>query len=140
MKTIMLIFLLAVSTRAVKAQNKSDTDKVICELPAFSIEPEFVGSGGDLEQYIYKHLKYPKKAKQKRTTGKVKASFTIEKDGTISNIIILESLPNGCDEAVTNLIKRMPKWRPAMKNGKLVRFFYELPVEFGLEFIEIQKR
>lgn len=130
MKKIILTILFFVSTEPVIAQNKSDTEKPTCELPALNIEPEFVASDGNLEQYIYKNLKYPKKAKRTKTTGLVKASFIIERDGTINNITILNSLPNGCDQAVINLIKRMPKWKPAMKNSQFVKFNYELVVKF----------
>lgn len=137
-RIFLLLFLLMLSTVAVKAQNKTEAERPVCELPAFNIEPEFIG--GNFEEYVYKNLEYPKKAKRKKTTGKVIASFVIEKDGTISNIIILKSLPDSCDEAVINVIKRMPKWRPAMQNGKLARFTYELPVEFGVEIIKKYKR
>ena len=105
----------------------------ICELPAYTMDAEFVNGKEGLARFVKNRLEYPKKAKRKKTTGTVVASFMIEKDGTISEIKILQSLPYGCDEAVINLIKRMPKWRPAKENGNPIRFLYELPVEFELE-------
>lgn len=104
----------------------------ICELPAYTMDAEFHSGKEGLARYIKNRLEYPKKARRKKITGTVVASFMIEKDGIIREIKILKSLPYGCDEAVINLIKRMPKWRPAMEEGKLVRFLYELPVEFEL--------
>lgn len=107
--------------------------ETVCKLPAQTMDAEFIGGKEGLAKFVKTRLEYPKKAKRKKTTGTVVASFIVERDGVIREIKILKSLPNGCDEAVINLIKRMPKWRPAMKNGKLIRFLYELPVEFELE-------
>jgi len=105
-----------------------------CAYPVpLALAPEFYSGKEGLAQFIKNRLEYPKKAKRKKTTGTVVASFMIEKDGVISEIKILQSLPNGCDEAVINLIKRMPKWRPAREKGRPIRFLYELPVEFELE-------
>lgn len=139
MKKIILIFSLVLLVENVKAQNKSEVDKPVCELPALNIKPEFAGRDGNFIQFIYNHLQYPKKAKRKKTTGKVITSFIVEKDGNISEIIILNGLPNGCNEAVINLIKRLPKWRPAMENGKFIRFTYELQIEFGPENYKFYK-
>lgn len=149
MKPILLILVMNLSV-VLKAQQKfplppnqppqllKQTDETICELPAVTIDAQFYSGKEGLAKFVETHLEYPKKARRKRTTGKVIASFMIERDGTISEIKILQSLPNGCDEAVINLIKRMPKWRPAMKNGNPIRFLHELPVEFELEKIKTQ--
>jgi len=105
----------------------------VCEFPAYTMEAAFFSGKEGLEQFVKTRLEYPKKAKRKKTEGVVVASFFIEIDGSIQEIKILQSLPNGCDEAVIRLIKRMPKWRPALDQGRAVRFLYELPVEFKLE-------
>lgn len=85
-KKILIVFSLFIFVENVKAQNKSELDKPVCELPASNIKPEFIGGDNNLQQFIYTHLQYPKKAKRKKTTGKVIASFIIEKDGNINDI------------------------------------------------------
>lgn len=144
MKAILLVLLMNLSVR-LKAQQQSplppnpppqllkQTNESVCELPAYTMDAEFHNGKEGLAQFVKNKLEYPKKAKRKRTTGNVIASFVIERDGTINEIKILKSLPNGCDEAVINLIKRMPKWRPAMDKGNPIRFLYKLPIKFELE-------
>ena len=134
MKLISLVLLLCFSVVAVKAQNKDEIEKSVCDLPVIiKSAPEFVNGKLNFEEYIYQKIIYPKKARRKKTNGIVTASFIIEKDGTTSTISILKSLPNGCDQAVIDVLKRMPKWKPAIENGKLIRFLYKVEVKFESE-------
>jgi periplasmic protein TonB len=95
--------------------------------------PEFPGGQIRLNDYLDKHLVYPKRAKKKRLEGKVFAQFAVEEDGTLTSIRISKSLSKECDEEVIRLLKNSPKWIPATENGKPVKNWMVLPIEFSLK-------
>lgn len=82
-------------------------------------------------QYIVQHINYPNEAYSKGISGKVFASFVVEKDGTISQIKIVKGIGGGCNEEVIRLMENSPKWIPASHKGELVRQRLIFPVQFG---------
>ena len=95
-------------------------------------QAEFPGGLDSMYAYIQKNLVYPEKAKAEGIEGRVFVSFIIEKDGSISNILIKRAIGGGCEEAVVEMIKNMPKWNPGKQKGKPVRFQFTLPIKFEL--------
>jgi protein TonB len=95
-------------------------------------QAEFPGGLDSMYAYIVKNLKYPELAKEKGIEGRVFISFIIEKDGSISNVKILRGIGGGCEEAAVEMIKNMPKWKPAKQRGKPVRCQFNLPIKFEL--------
>ena len=96
-------------------------------------QAEFPGGLDSMYAYIVKNLKYPEAAKEKGIEGRVFVSFIIEKDGSISNILIKRAIGGGCEEAAVEMIKNMPKWKPGKQRGKPVRVKYTVPVNFRLQ-------
>jgi protein TonB len=82
---------------------------------------------------IYKNVKYPPICRQSCFEGTAVISFIIEKDGSMSNAIILRD--PGCEtgEEALRVVKLLPKFSPAMKDGQAVRFQFNLPIRFRLE-------
>lgn len=95
-------------------------------------QAEFPGGMEAMYAYIQKNLVYPEKAKAKGIEGRVFVQFVIEKDGSISNILIKRGIGGGCEEAVVEMIKNMPKWKPGKQKGKPVRCQFTLPINFEL--------
>lgn len=95
-------------------------------------QAEFPGGLDSMYAYIQKNLVYPEKAKAEGIEGRVFVTFTIEKDGSISNILIKRAIGGGCEEAAVEMIKNMPKWKPAKQRGKPVRCQFNLPIKFEL--------
>lgn len=65
-------------------------------------------------------------------TGRVTVRFVVEKDGTISNIDIARSPDPILSNEAIRIVSSMPKWSPGIKDNKLVRTLYLLPVTFKL--------
>jgi TonB family protein len=86
--------------------------------------------------YIYSHLKYPSDAKDKSIEGTVVAQFTINKDGSVSDINIIREIGGGCGQAVIEMLQTMidmpEKWVPGKQAGRNVNVLYTLPVKFKL--------
>ncbi|MEB0303129.1 energy transducer TonB, partial [Mucilaginibacter sp. 5C4] len=39
---------------------------------------------------------------------------------------------SGCDEEAIRVLKRSPRWKPGIQNGRPVRVQYSIPVNFTL--------
>ena len=75
--------------------------------------PTFQGGRySGFSNYIMENLKYPEEATANGVEGEINAAFTVEADGTVSNIRI-----TGTDQilrdAVEKAIMEAPQWEPA---------------------------
>ena len=95
--------------------------------------PEFPGGEEARSKYLNKNVKYPEEAKKRGLEGEVFVSFLIEKDGSISNPVILKATGNGFDQEAMRVINDMPKWKPGLQNGKPVRVRLNMPIYFKLK-------
>lgn len=95
---------------------------------------EYLGGINAFRKELQSKIVYPNIAKRKETQGKVILQFTVEKDGSITDIKILKDIGDGCgDEAVAALKKITTKWSPATNaQGKPVRVRKTIPVDFKL--------
>jgi len=84
-------------------------------------------------QYTLKNLVYPPLALENGVQGTVVIGFTVNKDGTRSDVRILQDIGYGCGEAALNLINSMPNWEPGIQDGETVAVRYQLPVKFRLK-------
>lgn len=94
------------------------------------VMPEFKG---DIYQYLSKHIHYPNMAMQDHITGKVLIRFVVNENGSISNVAIVRGIGSGCDEEAKRVVQNMPKWSPGMQNGRAVKVYFTLPINFRLE-------
>ncbi len=94
--------------------------------------PEFKGGKISMYKFLGSNIIYPKAAQKAKKSGRVFVRFVVEKDGSLSNFELLESLGYGCDEEAIRVIKSMPKWIPGTQNGKPVRVYYKMPIVYKL--------
>jgi len=97
--------------------------------------PEFPGGMQKFYEYIARNIKYPESAQDNNVQGKVFLSFTVEKDGDLSDIKITRGLGSGTDEEAVRVLEGSPKWIPGIQNGKPVRVKYNLNINFTLDAI-----
>ncbi|MDZ4680368.1 MAG: energy transducer TonB [Saprospiraceae bacterium] len=88
-------------------------------------------------EFIYSRIKYPKKARQNGVEGMVVLTFVVEKDGTISEEIIVRDIGAGCGQESLRVVKLMNKekikWTPGKQDGKPIRVQFNLPIKFKLD-------
>ena len=96
-------------------------------------DPEFPGGMDSLKAFIERNLIYPQAARDNKIEGKVYVTFTVEADGSISNVKVLRDIGGGCGEEAVRVVKMMPKWKPGKQRGKPVRTQFNLPVTFKLK-------
>lgn len=95
--------------------------------------PEFLGGTEALLEFFGNKIKLPKAAKENDIQGVVVLGFTVEKDGSISNLNVVRDIGGGCGEEATRVAKQMPKWSPGMQNGQTVRVAFRLPIRFKID-------
>jgi len=99
-----------------------------------TVDPEFPGGTAALMQYLSDNVTYPPAAKAANAEGMVVVNFVVQQDGSISDIKEVATRPNHPDlvtEAI-RVVSTMPKWKPAVKEGKIVKMQFTLPIRFKL--------
>lgn len=65
---------------------------------------------------------------------RAKLKFVVERDGTVSNVVIEEKSPNGdFNSEAIRVVKKLKKWTPAKRNGESVRSYYSVPFTMNFE-------
>lgn len=95
--------------------------------------PEFPGGEDALIKYLSKNLNYPDSALRAGVQGKVYISFTVKKDGSITNASVLRGIGAGCDEEALRVIRNMPEWIPGRQRGREVDVLFTIPIVFKLD-------
>ena len=105
-----------------------DLHSVVEQMPAFPRGQQA------LFAFLSKNVHYPPKAQQMGLQGRVILSFTVEKDGSITDVIVLRSVHKLLDDEAMRVVRSMPNWRPGKQNGKPVRVRYTVPLSFRFEY------
>ena len=95
--------------------------------------PEFPGGMKKLLKFLQDNLKYPESAMKNNVQGRVIVQFVIEKDGTPTEFKVLRSVDPDLDAEALRVMKAMPKWKPGMQKGQVVRVKFTVPVSFKLQ-------
>lgn len=93
--------------------------------------PQFPGGHIALVEYLSKNIKFPKSKEKENVQARVVASFTVDKDGSITDAKIVRSQGEAFDNEALRVINGMPKWIPGTQNGKAVSVKYTLPITFS---------
>ena len=96
--------------------------------------PEFPGGMAGLGPFIQKNLQYPQMAKEAGLTGKCFLKFVVNENGSISDVTVLKGVPGcgECDREAIRVVKMMPAFKPGKQNGRSVKVFFNLPINFQL--------
>ncbi len=104
------------------------------EIPHFEFEkmPEFPGGNEKMYIYLGKEIKYPTKAREANISGKVLLSFTVNKNGCISDIHIADNPNDELTNEAIRVIKKMPTWTPMLREDEPVRTKITFPIRFQI--------
>lgn len=94
---------------------------------------EFAGGMIKHMEFMMRNLKYPKEAEKAGASGTVRVHFIVEKDGTLTNVKVPDSVHPALDAEGIRLIKAMPKWTPAQLKGQAVRSKIVQTIPFRLK-------
>lgn len=107
-------------------ENNSLNFRVVEELP------EFPGGASEFMKWLTKNLRYPPTAQQRKVQGKVVAQFIVNKDGSISNIEIVQPADPALDREALRVLRMMPKWKAGQQKEKPCRTQVCIPIVFKL--------
>lgn len=93
---------------------------------------EFPGGQAEMMQWLLSNIHVPTSDKASELTSTLLFSFVVEKDGRINQIRVLRSIDPETDRYLAGIIKSMPRWQPAIHEGKVVRSRYSLPLHLHL--------
>lgn len=93
----------------------------------------YPGGKSEMYQFMKSELQYPQEAKDKKIQGRVLVDFVINRDGSIQDVKVKQSVDPLLDAEAIRMVKAMPKWTAAQRDGKNVRSRYSLPVLFKLK-------
>ena len=129
MMSLMAIFgLTAVSAqKTVVAQKNQQVFDVVEQMP------EYPGGIQALFEYLQQNVKYPEDAEKQKIEGRVIATFVVETDGSINNVGVAKPAFPSRDAEAVRVLSAMPKWKPGMQSGKVVRVKYTVPINFSLK-------
>lgn len=94
--------------------------------------PEFPGGMVEYMKWLTKNLHYPDRAKQQRIQGKVVVQFIVNKDGSVADIKLAQSVDPMLDDEALRVMRMMPKWKPGVQYNKPCRTMIAVPVVFKL--------
>jgi protein TonB len=75
---------------------------------------------------------YTELARRARVTGTVIVEAIIDTSGNVTNVRVLKGLPMGLDKAAVDAVQRW-RFKPAMLEGRPVRVYYVLTVNFQVQ-------
>lgn len=85
----------------------------------------------DLTTYLSSMVNYPDDAYNLNMEGRVVLEFVVEQHGDVNNVRAVEWMGGGCYEEAERLCRSI-RWTPAIKDGKAVRSFARITLDFEL--------
>ena len=90
------------------------------------------GDANEFSKWVNSKLVYPEIAKENGVQGRVTLSFTVEKDGSVTNVRVLRGVDPSLDDEAVRVVKSSPKWKPGKQRDRTVKVTYTFPVIFQL--------
>lgn len=97
------------------------------------IQPSFKGGGpNEFTKWVNQRLVYPEIAKENGIQGRVTLQFTVEKDGSVTNVKVLRGVDESLNKEAVRIVSSSPKWTPGRQRDRAVKVTYTFPVVFQL--------
>ena len=90
------------------------------------------GDANEFSKWVNKNLDYPEIAKENGVQGKVILQFTVNPDGSVSNVKVLRGVDSSLDKEAVRVVSKSPKWTPGRQRDRAVKVTYTFPVIFQL--------
>lgn len=119
-------------TQIVEAPKADEEDKVFTKVEN---EAQFPGGQQAWIRYLQKNLNANAPVDNGAPPGKyqVIVKFIVSKDGSISDVNAETKYGFGMEDEAVKIIKRGPKWTPALQNGRNVNAYRRQPITFIVE-------
>jgi protein TonB len=112
-----------------RKSNRDSSDRVFTKAQK---QAYFPGGMDGWNKYLSTNLKYPQQASQYKVEGTVNVQIIVEKDGSLSEVKMLNDPGYELGKEAVRLLQQGPKWIPAEQNGQKVTNRLVIPVVFKL--------
>ena len=90
------------------------------------------GDANEFSKWANSRLVYPETAKENGVQGRVTLQFTVNADGSVSNVKVLRGVDSSLDKEAVRVVSSSPKWKPGKQRDRAVKVTYTFPVIFQL--------
>lgn len=91
---------------------------------------EFPGGLKAMLRFLQRNLQNPEN--EMAAPVKVRIRFIVDENGAVGNFKIIQSGGEIFDREVLQTLKKMPRWKPAVKNGRQVPVYFVQPITFDM--------
>ncbi|MBX2899247.1 MAG: energy transducer TonB [Cyclobacteriaceae bacterium] len=95
-----------------------------------SAEPK--GGRAAFYKYVGENIQYPAQARRMGIQGRVFVEFVVNKDGALTDVVVVKGIGAGCDEEALRIVKNAPAWNPGRQRGHAVKQRMVIPITFML--------
>ena len=94
--------------------------------------PQFPGGQQAMFMAIAERMQYPEEAMKQKIQGKVIVRFVVNKEGKVTNPVILKGVAPSLDIEALRVVSALPDFKPGMVGGKPVDAYMMVPITFSL--------
>src|SRR5690606_5091034 len=129
MKFKLLLLFLLLSTSIGFSQNSLVEDnRIYTKVDVMPVYEE-----GEEAFYKYIKINYITPNVNKSIKGQIIVQFIVEKDGSLTDIKVVEDLGYGTGEEAVWVLSKSKKWIPGYKDGYPVRVRYTVPISLSIK-------
>ncbi len=116
----------------VEVKKEDDENKIFDKV---EIEASFPGGDSKWRQYLERNANGQVATDNGAPEGTYTTvvQFVVDKEGNISDVRALTNNGYGMEEEAIRVIKKGPKWSPAIQNGRQVKAYRKQPITFKVE-------
>jgi len=116
----------------VEEKKEEDENKIFDKV---EIDASFPGGDGAWRRFLERNLNAQTPADEGAPEGTytVMVQFIVDKEGNISDVRALTNHGYGMEAEAVKVIKRGPKWTPAVQNGRHVKAYRRQPITFVVQ-------
>jgi len=118
--------------QVIEEKKEDDENKIFDKV---EIEAQYPGGDAKWRQYLEKNCNGQVASDNGAPAGTYTTliQFIVDKEGNISDVRALTNHGYGMEEEAMRVIKKGPKWTPAIQNGRQVKAYRKQPITFKVE-------
>ena len=125
MKYSLILLLLIFSQNIFSQENQED---IVIEYSEIQVKPEYPGGMKSFYGFIAKNFRAPE---EENLNGEIIIKYIVEKDGTMTNMVIVKDVGFKTGEEAIRVLRLMPKWRQGEHEGKYARTSHSVKINVG---------
>ena len=95
--------------------------------------PEYPGGDVAMMKFLNDNMNYPTVPQENGIQGTVYCQFTVNVDGTVTDVEVMRTVDPYLDKEAVRVIKLLSKFKPGEQRGKPVRVKYQARIRFQLK-------